>query len=196
MNVMKYSQHLLKCAAATIFMGLPVAAFSDQPKIDTEFFELGATSGILNVKDFTSELTFGFNTTFKTTENFFLQFNYLQGDISKSSVEQGAQGAYSGDRTYTHFNLLLGYNLFQGEIFRGKFSGLSSLYTVIGVGDTEFLDESNFTYVAGLGYQLALTRRYNLRFDYRNYFYDSVVIDQDETSTTNSHITVGLGWLF
>ena len=166
------------------------------PDIDTEFFELGATVGILNVQDFTSEMSLGFSTTFKTTEDFFLQFNYLQADISLSSVEESAQGAFSGDRNYQHFNLLLGYNLFQGEVFRGNNSGLSAFYVVAGVGDTEFLDESNFTYVYGVGYQMALSRRYTLRLDYRNYIYDSIVVDQIENTTTNSHIGVGLAWLF
>ena len=165
-------------------------------KIDTEFFEVGAALGIINVQDFTSELTWGFNATFTASEDFFLQFNYVSADVANSSVESGPQGAFTGDRNYQHFNLLLGYNLFQGEIFRGSNSGLSSLYAVAGVGDTEFLDESNFTYVLGLGYKLALSRRYMLNLDYRNYLYDSVAIDQEENTVLNSHFTVGLGWLF
>lgn len=183
-------------ATTALWWGLPAQAYADAPAIDTEFFELGGAAGVLNVKDFTSEMTAGVYTTFRTTENFFLQFNYLQADVSLSAVEKSSQGPFTGSRTYHHLNLLLGYNLFQGEIFRGKYSGLSSLYVVGGVGDTEFLDESSFTYVYGIGYQMALSRRYSLRFDYRNYVYDSIVVDQQENSTNNVHLTVGLGWLF
>lgn len=165
-------------------------------KIDTEFFELGFTAGVINIEDFTSEISVGLSSTFRATENFFLQFNWLKTDVSLSSVEESSQGAFTGSRAYQHYNFLLGYNLFQGEIFRGSRSGLSSFYGVIGVGDTEFLDESNFTYVYGLGYQTALSRRYTLRFDYRNYLYDSVVVSEDEKSTVNANFSVGLSWLF
>lgn len=164
--------------------------------IDNEFFEVGVSTGILDVEDFTSEVTVGLNATFRATESFFLQSNYFQADVSHSSVEQGPQGPFTGDRQYSHFNLLLGYNVFQGEVFRGKYAGLSSLYVLGGVGDTEFLDESNFTYVYGIGYQMALLRRLSLRFDYYHYQYDSIVTDQLENSINNTHFSVGASWLF
>lgn len=164
--------------------------------IDNEFFELGLSTGVLDVEDFTSELTFGAYTTFRATESFFLQSNYFQSDVSLSSVERGPQGPFSGDRQYTHFNLLLGYNVFQGEVFKGRYAGLSSLYVLAGVGDTEFLDEANFTYVYGVGYQMALLRRLSLRFDYQHYQYDSIVTDQLENSINNTRFSIGVSWLF
>lgn len=193
-------QHLLlKRLAAAAAAWLAAGSLQVQAAgldIDTEFFELGVHTGLLNLQDFTTEPTFGVSGTFRTTEDFFLQFSYLQADISLSAIEESAQGAFTGERTYRHYNLLLGYNLFQGEVFRGTKAGLSSLYLVGGVGDTEFLDEANFTYVYGLGYQMALSRRFNVRLDYRNYVYDTIVVDQNENSVTNSHWGVGVSWVF
>lgn len=184
---------LVVCAAAITNIPNTVA---DPLSIDSEFFELGVNTGILDVEDFTSEITVGLYANFRATENFFLQSNFFQTDVSYSSVEKGPQGPFTGDRQYRHFNLLLGYNLFQGEIFKGKHVGLSSFYLLGGVGDTEFMDESNFTYVYGFGYQMALSRRLNLRIDYQNYQYDSIVIDQLENTVNNSHFFVGVSWLF
>lgn len=177
---------------------LPFNAQADTLKIDTEFFELGLAAGILNVKDFSSESTLGFNATFKATENFFLQSNFFKAKVSVSSLEEySGIGQYTGDRNYKHFNLLLGYSVFQGEIFKGKTNaGLSSLYVTGGIGETKFLDESNFTYVLGAGYQMALSRRFTLNFNYNIYKYDSIVIDQEEYSVKNSHLSVGVNWLF
>lgn len=175
---------------------LPGTSAAQTPAIDTELFELGALAGTLNIEDFTTEMSLGLYASFRATENFFLQTNYLQTDVSYSSVERGPLGPYTGDRNYRHFNLLLGYNLFQGEVFKGKYAGLSALYLVGGIGDTEFMDESNFTYVYGLGYQMSLSRRYTLRFDIQNYQYDTNVIDQQENTITNTHLMVGLSWQF
>ncbi len=194
-------QHLLlkpvRLKALPLFaicMGAPSVALA--AKIDTEFFELGVTAGMVTIEDFTTEFSYGVSGTFKTTEDFFLQFNGLTSDFTLSSVEESAQGPYSGDRTYRHWNLLLGYNVFQGEVFRGDYAGLASLYVVGGVGDTEFLDESNFTYVYGVGYHMAVSRRYTVRLDYRQTVYDSAVVDQQENTTTNAQLSIGFGWLF
>lgn len=165
--------------------------------LDTEFFEIGLSTGIVTIEDFTSELTKGANITFRATENFFLQFNYLKADVSASDGEStNSLIVFSGSRDFTHYNVLFGYNLFQGEIFRGGYSGLSSLYLVLGAGDTEFLDEASFTIVYGLGYRMALTRRVMLNFDFRQYNYDFFSTDQDDRSVTNSHLNIGFGWLF
>lgn len=192
-------QHLFLSALQRSGLGLIIGLLAvpvSAQRIDTEFFELGLTTGVLNIEDFGSELSWGFNTTFKASEDFFLQFNYLRTDVGLSSVEQSPQGAFTGNRTFQHLNLLLGYNLLQGEIFRGDYTGLSSLYLLGGFGDTEFLDEANFTYIAGIGYQMALSRRYTIHFDYHTLVYDSVVIDQQSNRIANTHLAVSLKWLF
>ncbi len=201
-------QHILLIAgAAFLFLAMlfqPALAGDSVAKtsnrsvnINDEVFELGVTLGVINIADFGSEYVTGLNTTFRASENFFLQFNLLTAEASLSSYEENQGRYFSGDdRTYSHYNLLLGYNIFQGEVFGSKArASLSSLYLIGGVGDTEFGGETAFTYVYGIGYQMALGRRYVLRFDNRNYIYRSSLIKEDE-DVHNSQLSAGIGFLF
>lgn len=166
--------------------------------LDKEVFEVGLFTGIINVSDFGSELVLGISANFQASEDFFLQYNYLQTDISLSSFEQSQGSYFSGDdRTFVHYDLLVGYNLFQGELYpsEGK-ANLSSLYLVAGVGETRFGGEANFTVTVGLGYQTAIARRWIVRADYRNFIYDSSLINSDEETVQNSLFSVGVNYLF
>jgi len=167
-------------------------------KVRAEFVELGVTFGVVNIENFTSEFLAGANLTFRATEDFFLQVNYVQAsDASLSSAEKRQGRAFDGDdRDFTHYDLLVGYNLFQGEFFTGgATANLSALYVVAGVGDTEFGGESRFTYTVGLGYQVAFNRRYIVRFDMRDYLYESSLLTDDNT-TNNIQLSAGISYLF
>ena len=170
----------------------------DASLIDREFFEFGFNAGIMNIEDFGSEPTMGANFTFKATEDFFLQFNYLQANAALSSYEKSQGQLFSGsDRDFKHFDLLLGYKIFQGEFFTsGASANLSSLYLIGGVGDTTFGGEASFTYTVGIGYEVALSRRFILRADYRDYIYESNLIDTEGNITHNGGLSVGLNYLF
>lgn len=189
---------LIRCLITfAILFASQHSAADAKPKIDTEFFELNVQLGVINVQDYTSNFAYGIGGTFKTTEDFFLQFNYLQSDVGLSSLEEGGQGANDTDRDYTHYNIAIGYNIFQGEVFRGSQSNLSSFYAIAGLGHTSFIRESNFTYVVGMGYQLALSRRYTAAIEYRSHFYKTAIIAaSEEKSFHNSQLSLSLGWLF
>ncbi|MEM9102318.1 MAG: outer membrane beta-barrel domain-containing protein [Pseudomonadota bacterium] len=165
--------------------------------IDSEYFDAGIYVGTINIDDFTSEILIGTNATFKATEDFFLQFNYLRADTTLSSFERSQGRLFEGsDRVFNHFDLLLGANLLQGEFFfLGNSAKLASLYIVAGVGDTDFGDESSFTYTIGSGFQIALTRSLLLRIDYRDHIYKSNLISEDEI-THNIQLSAGLSILF
>lgn len=165
--------------------------------IDSEFFDVGFTAGVVNIEDFGSEFIAGINATFNASEKYFLQFNWMQADVSDSAYEESQGSFYSGDdRTFTHYDVLLGYNVLQGEIFTSEaHANLSSVYLVGGVGETEFGGENRFTYVFGVGYQMALARRFIMRFDNRYYIYDSVTIEEDE-KVYNNQLSAGIGFLF
>jgi outer membrane beta-barrel protein len=166
-------------------------------ELDSEFFELGIYGGILNVQDFTSEPLIGARATFHASEDFFLQVNYAQAEITESSFEKKLGSVLAeADRDYTFFNFLLGYNVFQGEVFpfKGHVS-LSALYLVAGVGDTEFGDEESFTYTFGAGYKVNLTRRYVWSVDFRDHIYQSSLLREDER-THNVEISTGISFLF
>lgn len=165
--------------------------------IDSEYFDVGVFTGILNIEDFNSEYIVGGNVTFNANEKFFMQFNYFQTDASLSSYEKVEGPYFSGsDRNFTHYDFLVGYNLFLGEqFFSGTEAKLSSLYLVAGVGDTEFGGEGSFSYTAGIGYQVALKRNVLMRIDYRDYIYDTNIIGENST-VHNTALTASLSYLF
>lgn len=169
--------------------------------INKEIFELGAYLGIVNIEDFTSELVPGISLTFRASEDFFIQYNYLQiskVDLSLYEDQAAAPVYFTGKgRKFSHYDLLLGYNIFQGEFFKADAkTSLSTLYVVLGAGETSFGKESRFSYTTGLGYQIGLTKHLNINVDYKNYIYDSsVILDQDKTVNT-TQISTGINYIF
>ena len=166
--------------------------------LNHEVFELGLFAGVLNIGDFTSEWAVGLTASFQASEDFFIQYNYLQTEVDLSSFELSQGSYFSGsDRQFVHFDLLVGYKLFQGEMFSAEgVANLSSFYLLGGVGDTRFGGEESFTYTYGVGYQIALARQYILHVDYRNYLYQSSLVRGQETTTSNTQFSIGLNYLF
>lgn len=199
-HVLLTTQFLLAalCLSATSTWANEPASSQTTTRINNEVFELGVVAGWLNIADFNSEATLGLTATFKASEDFFLQYNYFQADASPSAYENSQGRLFDGkDRTFHHYDLLVGYNLFQGEFFpKGTTARLSALYLVGGVGDTQFGGESSFTYTAGIGYQVALTRRFILRLDYRSYIYTSSLITDEDQTVYSTQLSSGLSFLF
>lgn len=177
---------------------MPVAANTapeHKVDIDTEFFELGAFVGFINIEDFTSEEVYGIRSAFHATEDIFLEFNYATASVSESSFEKKTN-AITEDRDYTYYNFLFGYKIFPGEVFpSAKSSSISSFHLVAGVGHTEFGGEENFTYAIGLGYRVALTQQIVWNVDVRNYIYTSN-LTKDDGSVHNIDFTSGISYLF
>lgn len=201
-------QYIFLIALAILCLPVTSAWASERPtapsdarantRINNEVFELGVVLGWLNIADFNSEASLGLVATFKASEDFFIQYNYLQAEAGPSSYEKSQGRLFDGkDRTFRHYDLLLGYNLFQGEFFPTAANArLSALYLVGGVGDTQFGGESSFTYTAGIGYQVALTRRFILRMDYRTYIYTSNLISDEDQTVYTTQLSSGLSFLF
>ncbi|NVJ60204.1 MAG: outer membrane beta-barrel domain-containing protein [Gammaproteobacteria bacterium] len=170
---------------------------ADLSELDSEQFEVGIVTGFITVQDFSSEMLWGIQSTFHSTENVFLQANYFQADVGLSSFEQSQGALFSGDdRNFKHLDFLIGYNIFQAEqFFSGTQALLSSLYLVAGVGDTQFGGEQSFTTTVGLGYRVDFTRTTVLRVDYRAHLFDSSLLQEDD-STANSQFSVSLSYLF
>ncbi|WP_370979996.1 outer membrane beta-barrel domain-containing protein [Agaribacterium sp. ZY112] len=188
-------QHVL-LSFSLLLAALSGHAQDARPNLDNELFEFGVDAGVLAIQDFNTELAAGFNATFHGSEDFFLQFNYLTADAGYSAFEN-SQGPYfeGDDRRFTHYDLLLGYNLLAGELYPSEgVSTLSNLYLVAGVGNNSFGGEESFGASLGLGYKLGLTRRLNLRFDFRDHIYQSDLIKNDAT-THNTQLSIGIGYL-
>lgn len=201
-------QHLLLTVLNILFLGLSLslapavyaqqqAGFSKED-IDSEFLELGANIGYINIEDFPSTLAYGFKMQFRASEDAFLQLDLvLAPDVDLSSAEK-SQGAFfsGGDRDYLYYGVLVGYNLFQGEFFTSRSTAnLSSFYIVGGVGETEFGNESSNTYNFGLGYKVAFGRNYIMNIDMRQYIYESSLIAENDL-TSSTHVSFGFNYLF
>jgi outer membrane beta-barrel protein len=190
-------------SAVFLLLLLPLvgnAQSDNKGKVGSEFIEVGLSVGVINIEDFPSESTLGLNLTFRATEDYFLQLNYIEAGDVGVPVAETDQGPTlfvdADDRNFKHYDLLLGYNIFQGEFFSsGADANLSSLYFVGGVGETKSFGENRFTYTVGLGYQVAFNRRYIVRMDVRDYNYKSVLIANDER-VNNIHWSIGLSYLF
>jgi outer membrane beta-barrel protein len=106
----------------------------------------------------------GMSVSFIASEDFFVEYNYLTASISLSSFEKkDSSTIYTKEegRNFRHYDLLLGYNLFQSEFFTDqRKSLLSNLYLVLGAGDTKFGTEDNFTYTWGVGYRTQVTEKF------------------------------------
>lgn len=201
-------QHILLIVRA-LCLSLGVLCVSTQAQdkpakgldINEELFELGAFVGIVNIEDFTSEVAPGISLTFRASEDFFIQYNYLQvSEVDLPLYEQqvGTPLYFTGNgRKFTHYDLLVGYNIFQGEFFKAQAkTSLSNLYVVLGAGETTFGKESRFSYTAGLGYQVGITKNINFSVDYKNYIYkSSVILDQDKT-VNSTQISTGIHYIF
>lgn len=188
-------QHIL--LGLTLWCASSFALASGKLDVNNEYFEVSISAGVLAIQDFNSELSLGLAATFNASENFFLQYNYMEATASESAFELSSTPNFTGkDRDFSHYNLLLGYNLFHGEVFMGKSTAqLSTLYTVLGAGDTTFGGESSFTIVWGVGYKFGLSRKINMSVDFRDYAFDTILADVEQ-STHNMHLSLSLGYLW
>lgn len=167
-------------------------------EVNNEIFDLGVFVGVVNIEDFGSEIAPGLSATFRASEDFFIQYNYLETDVSLSSYEKNQGQFFEGDdRRFRHYDLLVGYNLFQGEFFPSPpKANLSTLYVVAGVGETEFGGESSLTYTVGLGYQVAISRRIGFNLDFKDYIYQSTLVSDEKRSVHATQISTGLRYSF
>lgn len=184
---------------ALLFSTLSSPVFA-QNKVRGEIIDFGVNIGMIAIEDFPTSEALGANLTFRATEDFFLQLNVMQASsVELSSFEkQPGQGKLFDDRNFLHYDVLIGYNIFQGEFFTGeKTANLSALYAVAGVGETEFGQESRIATTIGLGYQVAFNRRYILRLDFRDYISRRNINQGDDDALThNFHFSAGFSYLF
>jgi outer membrane beta-barrel protein len=168
--------------------------------IDTEFFEIGVYAGVLNIDNFGSEAVYGINASFHATEDFFLQGNYGISKAGNTSFEDlsgdNVRLLTDSERDYTYYNLLVGYNIFPGEVFMtSKLTFNSAFYLVGGVGNTEFGGEDNFTTTLGTGYRIVLRDWLTWHMDFRDHIFKSDIINESQT-THNMEMSSGVTLFF
>lgn len=155
-------------------------------RIDRENFEIGGYGGVISIEDFDSSALVGIRGAYHITEDFFFEATYAVAEGDETSFEQlsGGSPLFSDeDRDYSYYNLLLGWNIFPGEVFiLDDYAFNSAFYLIGGVGSTEFVGDSWFTATFGAGYRLLLTDWAALHLDVRDHIFDRDSFGIDETT--------------
>jgi outer membrane beta-barrel protein len=168
--------------------------------IDDEIFGVGVYAGMLSIDNFGSEPLYGISALFHATEDFFLQFNYARSRAGTTSFEdlsgENVNLLTSSERDYTTYDLLLGYNIFPGEVFMtSKLTFNSDFYLVGGVGNTEFGGEDNFTTTLGTGYRIVLRDWLTWQIDFRDHIFKTDLINSEQT-THNIELSTGVTFFY
>ncbi len=170
-----------------------------EAKIDTEDFEIGAFAGILSIEDFESNVVYGVRVAYHVTEGFFVETMAGTSEAGLTSFERLSGGApilSDDDRTFTYYNLNLGYNILPGEVFFGEGRAYNTnLYLTAGLGATEFAGDDRFTVNFGAGYRFLLTDSISIRLDVRDHLFDIDILGEDKT-THNMEGHLGLTVFF
>jgi len=167
--------------------------------IDTENFEIGAFAGIMSIEDFESDIVYGIRLAYHVTDGFFIEGTVGQSEAGLTSFERLSGGApilSDDDRTYTYYNLNLGYNILPGEVFFGENRAYNTnLYLIAGLGATRFAGDDRFTVNFGAGYRFLLTDSVALHIDFRDHLLDIDILGEDKT-THNLEAHVGVTVFF
>jgi outer membrane beta-barrel protein len=167
--------------------------------IDSEDFEVGAFVGVMSIEDFGSNAVYGVRAAYHATEDFFFEAAAgatEAGETSYETLSGGAQLLTGSQRDLYYYNLSLGYNILPGESFIGsRYAFNSALYLMAGVGNTEFADDSHFTFNVGAGYRFLLNDWVALHLDIKDHVFESDLLGT-EKYIHNLEGTVGLSMFF
>lgn len=157
-----------------------------EPEIDREDFEIGAFVGLMSLEDFGSDVVYGVRLAYHVTEGLFVETTVGQTEAGLTSFEVlsgGARIIADDDRTFTYYNLNLGYNILPGEVFIGEGRAFNTnLYLVAGLGSTRFAGDDRFTVNFGAGLRFLMTDSIALHVDFRDHLYDIDLLGEEKTA--------------
>jgi len=156
-----------------------------EPNIDREDFEIGAFAGIMSIEDFGADLVYGVRLAYHVTPGFFIEGSVGQTEAGLTSFEQLSGGARLMDddeRTFTYYNLNVGYNILPGEGFVGEGRAYNTnMYLIAGLGSTRFAGDDRFTVNFGAGFRFLLTDSMALHVDFRDHLFDIDLLGEEKT---------------
>jgi len=157
-----------------------------EPAIDREDFEIGAFLGIMSIEDFGSDFVYGARFAYHVTEGFFVEATVGQTEAGLTSFEILSGGApiiSDSERTYTYYNLNVGYNLLPGEGYIGEGRAYNTnFYLIAGLGSTTFAGDDRFTVNFGAGYRFLLNDSVALHVDFRDHLFDIDILGEEKTT--------------
>ncbi len=156
-----------------------------EPAIDREDFEVGAFVGIMSIEDFGTDVVYGARLAYHVTEGFFIEGTVGQTEAGLTSFEQLSGGARlidDDERTFTYYNLNVGYNILPGEGFIGEGRAYNTnMYLIAGLGSTRFAGDDRFTVNVGAGFRFLLTDSLALHVDFRDHLFDIDLLGEEKT---------------
>jgi len=173
-----------------------------EAKIDTEDFEITAFMGLLSIEDFGTNPVYGARLGYHITEELFVEGTYGQSEAGETSFEVILPSQPplidEGDRTFSYYNLSLGFNILPGEAFpTQKATFNNDLYIIGGIGNTDFAGADQMTINWGLGYRIFFSDFATMRIDFRDHMFESDLdIYQDSKMFHNLEITAGASFFF
>ena len=157
-----------------------------EPAIDREDFEIGGYVGIMSVEDFGTDVVYGVRLAYHITAGFFVEGTVGQTEGGLTSFEElsgGARLITDSQRTFTYYNLNLGYNILPGEVFIGEGRAYNTnLYLIAGLGSTRFAGDDRFTVNVGAGYRFLLSDSIALHLDFRDHLFDIDLLGEEKTA--------------
>ena len=167
------------------------------PRIDTEDFEVGVYGGILSVEDFGSEPVAGVRLAYHVSEDFFLEGVFGKSTVSDQALcDLGLCLFPSRDEDLTYYSLSVGFNFFPGEVFIGKTRAMTStVYALVGAGNTKFIDEDRFTMNFGIGIRILPIDWLAVHITVRDHLFESDILGKNKV-TNNFELTLGLSAYF
>jgi outer membrane beta-barrel protein len=169
----------------------------DEDKIDSENIEVGFYTGVLSVEDFGSNDVYGARLAYVVTEDIFVEANLAFSTLQKTTWETLTPGQLLTDkeRELMYYNLALGWNLFPGETYIGRYAFYSNLYLIAGAGNTEFASDQFFTYHFGGGFRFFVTDWAAFHMDVRNYVMSHTIFGEKK-DIQNLETSIGLTVFF
>ena len=166
--------------------------------IDSENIEVGLFAGIISIEDFSSSVTGGLRLSYHINENMFIEASYAQATAGETSFEVLSGGLpflTEAQREYTYYDVSAAYNL-NGEVFfTDNWVFNTDFFLIVGAGATEFGGDERFTVNAGAGYRILVTDYLSVRFDVRDYVFNSDIIGA-EKSVHNLTFTLSISFFF
>ena len=170
-----------------------------EARIDTEDFEITGFIGLLSIEDFGTNPVYGAKFGYHVSEELFVEATIGQSEAGQTSYETIVPGASllsDDERTFSYYNVSVGFNLLPGEVFPTRnVTYNSDLYLVAGVGNTRFAGADRFTLNFGMGYRFYATDYLAIKTDFQDLIYNIDVTGENKT-THNLQFTLGLAYFF
>jgi len=168
------------------------------PRIDSEYFELGLLAGALSVEDFGSHLLYGVQGSLHVTQSFFFRAQAVRSKINDNVFRRLGLPLFAGSGTQAidKYSVLLGWDVFPGEVYLGESYTISSnIYVQAGASSILIGEKDYLGVVVGVGLRLMPVDWFSISLDVSGSEYNSDIFGFEKISH-DYETSIGLGVYF